>query len=139
MEYVESIPDLIDVVPRPKTSEISDFVNAEQNDVSVESATASSSAVDPPPPPADGKRNDTDKLPPVKVNEPVEPVYQDILGSGCLLKKILKQGSADDRPMKGEQVVINIIGRLEESGDVIEEEKNLEITLGDCEVGIQYI
>jgi len=132
MENVESVSDRTDAVQRQKFSEISDFVNAEQNDVS-KPATVPGGA-DPLPPLADDERNVEDELSSASVDESGEPSYQDILGSGDLLKKIVKPGSADDRPMKGEQIMINLVGRLEDDGGVIEEEENLEITLGDCEV-----
>lgn len=67
-------------------------------------------------------------------SEPKEQTFQDILGSGDLLKKIIKEGFTDERPMKGEQIVINLVGRLEDSNEIIEDKKNIEITLGDCEV-----
>lgn len=60
--------------------------------------------------------------------------YMDVIGSGDLLKKIIKQGISDDRPTKDEQVVLNFVGRVEGHDDVIEEEQNLEVTLGGCDV-----
>lgn len=60
--------------------------------------------------------------------------YMDVIGSGDLLKKIIKQGISDDRPTKDEQVVLNFVGRVEGHDDVIEEVQNLEVTLGGCDV-----
>lgn len=80
------------------------------------------------------QKNKNDLSQSVNVNESSEQTYQDILGSGDLMKKIIKQGTLDERPMKGEQIVINLIGHLEDNDEIIEEKKNLEITLGDCEV-----
>lgn len=131
MENVESIPDRTDAVQPQKFSDISDFVNAEQH-VS-EPATVLGGA-DPLPPLADGERNVEDELSVSSEDESEETDYQDILGSGDLLKRIVKSGSPNDRPLKGEQIVINLVGRLEDDGGVIEKEDNLEITLGDCEV-----
>lgn len=62
------------------------------------------------------------------------PEYVDVIGSGDLLKKIIKQGISDDRPTKDEQVVISLVGRVEGQDDIIEEVKNLEVTLGGCDV-----
>ncbi|XP_050544697.1 peptidyl-prolyl cis-trans isomerase FKBP8 [Daktulosphaira vitifoliae] len=67
-------------------------------------------------------------------NDSEDQTFQDILGSGDLTKKIIKHGTKDNRPTRGEQIVIHITGRLEDNGDIIEQENNLEITLGDCEV-----
>lgn len=112
-----------------ETSNISDFIGAEQGDYSKPTTDSKVGLVD-------NERNNKDELsrPLSEEQEPEEQTYQDILGSGDLLKKIIKQGAPDDRPMKGEQIVVNLVGRLEEKDDVIEEKKNLEITLGDCEV-----
>ncbi|XP_050434723.1 peptidyl-prolyl cis-trans isomerase FKBP8 [Adelges cooleyi] len=69
-----------------------------------------------------------------KDNEEEEETFQDILGSGDLTKKIIRHGNKDDRPTRGEQIVINMVGKLEDKDDVIEKFENKEITLGDCEV-----
>lgn len=60
--------------------------------------------------------------------------YIDVIGSGDLLKKTIKQGISDDRPTKDEQVVLNFVGRVEGHDDIIEEVKNLEVTVGGCDV-----
>lgn len=119
-----------------ETTNVSDFINAEQGDLSVPSADSNVNLVD-------SEQNISDKdsqsvhkdqpSQPVNIDEP-EETYQNILGSGVLMKKIIKHGILVDRPTKGEQVVINLVGRLQENNDIIEEEENLEITLGDCEV-----
>lgn len=128
METIEVIQEQDNTILQKKTSEVSDFIKAEQGNVSESSVIAEIN-------PVDNEQNDTNELSQsVKENEPEETTYQDILGSGDLMKKVITQKSSDERPMKGEQVVINLAGRLEEQDDIIEEEKNLEITLGDCEV-----
>lgn len=111
-------------IPQKNDSNVSDFINAEKGDVLETSIDSNINQVN-----SELNSNDTISQ---SVNE--EPTYQDILGSGDLMKKIIKQGIPDERPMKGEQIVINLVGRLEENDVKIEEEKNLEITLGDCEV-----
>jgi len=114
--------------PLKKTTEVSDFIKAEQCNTSEPLNNCSIDLVD-------NEKSDKEEISQtVNVNESKEPIYQDILGSGDLLKKIIKQGTLDERPMKGEQIVINLVGRLEDNNDIIEEEKNFEITLGDCEV-----
>lgn len=111
------------VIQNDTQKDTSDFINAEKNDSSE---------------PVDSKQNsEKPSRSTVDENEPVEEqTYQDILGSGDLMKKIVKPGASDDRPMKGEQIVINLVGCLEGKGVPFEEENNLEITLGDCEVSI---
>lgn len=128
MENFEIIQEQDNNIPQNKTSEVSDFIKAEQGNISESSTIADINLVD-------SEQNDKNEVSQsVKENELEEPTYQDILGSGDLMKKVITQKSSDERPMKGEQVVINLIGRLEGKDDIIEEEKNLEITLGDCEV-----
>lgn len=115
-------------IPLKENSKVSEFINAEQGDSPVELVNHNANIID-------SEQNNKDELSKsVNESEIKEETYQDILGSGDLLKKIIKQGTSDDRPMKGEQILINLVGRLEEKDDIIEEEKNLEITLGDCEV-----
>lgn len=120
-------------IPLNETSKVSDFINAEQGDSPELSINHEINMID-------SEQNNQDELSQsVNENEIKEETYLDILGSGDLLKKIIKQGTSDDRPMKGEQILINLVGRLEENEDIIEEEKNLEITLGDCEVRYKFI
>lgn len=115
-------------IPPNVTSKVSDFITAEQG-TSLESPISSNDIqLD------SGQNNDDFPSQPVTEGEPKEQTYQDILGSGDLLKKIIKQGALDERPMKGEQIVINLVGRLEDDDVIFEKEENFEITLGDCEV-----
>lgn len=121
---MEQILEKNSIISQNNDSNIYDFINAEKADVLETSTESNINLVN-----SEENVNDTISQ---SVNE--EPIYQDILGSGDLMKKIIKQGTPDERPMKGEQIVINLVGRLEEKDVIIEEEKNLEITLGDCEV-----
>jgi len=115
-------------IPQNVTSKVSDFITAEQG-TSLESPISSNDNQ------LDSEQNNEDfPSQPVTEGEAKEQTYQDILGSGDLLKKIIKQGALDERPMKGEQIVINLVGRLEDNDDIFEKEENFEITLGDCEV-----
>lgn len=59
--------------------------------------------------------------------------WEDLLGSGSLMKKILREGEPDTRPMRLESCFINYVCKLED-GTVVEEKKNFEMLLGDCEV-----
>lgn len=112
------------IIPSNETSKDSAFINAEGDSSELPISHNIKS-----------EQNTKDEVSqPLNENEIKEETYQDILGSGDLLKKIIKHGTSDDRPMKGEQVLINLVGYLEEKNDIVEDEKNLEITLGDCEV-----
>lgn len=113
------------------TSKVSDFISAEQGSLP-ESLISSNDIL------SDGEQN-KEALLSQPTNEDEfkelrEQTYQDILGSGDLMKKIIIPGNVDERPMKGEQIVINLVGRLDNSDDIFEKKENFEITLGDCEV-----
>ncbi|XP_060835346.1 peptidyl-prolyl cis-trans isomerase FKBP8 [Rhopalosiphum padi] len=110
------------------TSKVSDFINAEQGGFTESSISSNDILLD------DEKNKEALLSQPLSEGEPNVQAYQDILGSGDLMKKIIKQGALDERPMKGEQIVINLVGRLEDNDDIFEKEENFEITLGDCEV-----
>lgn len=124
--------DLSNSILDQETSKVSDSINVEQDSFL---ETSINSNVNPT---ESAQNNKIDISQSENDNEPSEQIYQDILGSGDLMKKIIKQGTLDERPMKGEQIVINLIGHLEENDDIIEEKKNLEITLGDCEVNVMF-
>jgi len=114
-------------IPPNVTSKVSDFITAEQEGTSLKPPISSNDIQ------LDTEKNNEDfPSQPTIEDEPKEQTYQDILGSGDLLKKIIKQGALDERPMKGEQIVINLVGRLEDNDDIFEKEENFEITLGDC-------
>ncbi|KAL7636064.1 UNVERIFIED_CONTAM: hypothetical protein RMT77_013883 [Armadillidium vulgare] len=65
--------------------------------------------------------------------EDEESEWMDVLGTGSLKKKILKEGITDSRPTKRDTVRINAIGRLE-NGTQFEELHDLVFTVGDGEV-----
>ena len=58
--------------------------------------------------------------------------WLDILGSGQILKKVLREGQKDTRPQRNDVCVVNIEGKLED-GTVIEKYENLTINAGDGE------
>lgn len=74
-------------------------------------------------------------------NEKKEPTeeWMDILGSGHLLKKVLRTGFPDTRPHKSDICLVSYTGRLED-GTVVENVSNLKIHLNDNEViqGIDF-
>lgn len=57
----------------------------------------------------------------------------DIIGNGQIVKKIIKKGNSTNRPQARDFVKINYTATLE-NGVVVEEEKDLEIQVGDFEV-----
>jgi len=117
---MEQNPEQNNTIPQKEISEDYDFINAEQvnsSEPSIDSSEAKFIYKIPPPP----SENDTD-------------AYMDILGSGDLLKRILKQGNSEERPVKDEQILISFVGRIEGKDDIIEEAENIEITLGGCDV-----
>lgn len=61
--------------------------------------------------------------------------WEDLLGSGSLMKKIVREGQPDTRPQRLERCFINYKCMLED-GTLVEEKENFEMLLGDCEVGI---
>ncbi|XP_044745021.1 peptidyl-prolyl cis-trans isomerase FKBP8 [Coccinella septempunctata] len=66
-------------------------------------------------------------------SERVQDEWIDILGSGVIMKKILKEGTPDTRPQKQQTCVINYELFVEED-DIIQKEENFEIDLGDNDV-----
>ncbi|XP_068241907.1 peptidyl-prolyl cis-trans isomerase FKBP8 [Palaemon carinicauda] len=65
--------------------------------------------------------------------EELSDEWLDILGSGGLKKKVLKAGIVDSRPVKGDTVVIQANGRLED-GTEVDKHTQLTFTVGDGEV-----
>uniref|UniRef100_A0A0K8TJ23 peptidylprolyl isomerase n=1 Tax=Lygus hesperus TaxID=30085 RepID=A0A0K8TJ23_LYGHE len=59
--------------------------------------------------------------------------WMDILGSGHLKKRVLK-GEKDWRPQKSDVLKVKYVGRLEETGKIVDEVEEAEINLGDNEV-----
>ncbi|KAL1501200.1 hypothetical protein ABEB36_006574 [Hypothenemus hampei] len=71
------------------------------------------------------------------IEEKNEDEWQDILGSGVILKKILKQGEQPDlRPNRSNKCIINYSCRLEDTDeeDFAEKFENYELTLGEGDV-----
>lgn len=66
-------------------------------------------------------------------NAQVENEWVDILGSGVIQKKILKEGIPDSHPQRQQTCVINYELFVEEN-DIIQKEENFEIELGDNDV-----
>lgn len=65
--------------------------------------------------------------------EPEIEEWQDLLGSGSIMKKILIEGKPDSRPQRLERCTINYECSVE-NGDFVEKQENLEVLLGDHEV-----
>lgn len=59
--------------------------------------------------------------------------WEDLLGSGSLMKKVIKEGKPDSRPQRLEKCVINYRCALED-GTLVDKQENFEMLLGDCEV-----
>lgn len=60
--------------------------------------------------------------------------WEDILGSGALLKKIIREGKIDTKPKRQMICTVNYTLRTEE-GIVIEQVENIKVQQGDLEVG----
>lgn len=65
--------------------------------------------------------------------EELSDEWLDVLGSGGLKKKVLKAGIVDSRPVKGDTVIIQANGRLEDDTEV-DKHTQLTFTIGDGEV-----
>lgn len=57
--------------------------------------------------------------------------WEDIIGNGQLLKKVLRKGEHMNRPTSGDVCVLNIEGRLASNSKVIQKYKNLEVIAGE--------
>ncbi|CAH1121907.1 unnamed protein product [Ceutorhynchus assimilis] len=66
---------------------------------------------------------------------PSEPTYnwEDLLGSGVIMKKIISPGEPDSRGSRSEILTINFVLSLP-NGDIIETKKNNQISLGEGDV-----
>ncbi|KAL0869708.1 hypothetical protein ABMA27_005947 [Loxostege sticticalis] len=60
--------------------------------------------------------------------------WQDVLGSGALLKKILKPGKDDSRPNRGDICRISYELKIRDSGHIVEKRDQVKIYLGDNEL-----
>ncbi|KAK5647393.1 hypothetical protein RI129_002285 [Pyrocoelia pectoralis] len=59
--------------------------------------------------------------------------WEDILGSGSLMKKIVQEGKPDSRPQRMENCIINYTCTLED-GTLVEKKDKFQVQLGDYEV-----
>jgi len=59
--------------------------------------------------------------------------WEDVLGSGRLMKKVLVEGSGY-RPNKGERVSINVQESFQENSEILKDEKGFEFNIGESEV-----
>ncbi|XP_059060861.1 peptidyl-prolyl cis-trans isomerase FKBP8 [Achroia grisella] len=62
--------------------------------------------------------------------------WQDVLGSGALLKKIVKQGneSSEARPQRSDICRISYEVKIRDTGDIVEKREQVKIYLGDNEI-----
>lgn len=68
---------------------------------------------------------------PAPEKEPDE--WEDILGSGSIMKKIIQKGTSESRPQRLQVCQINYESKLE-NGILIEKCDNFTMQLGDCDV-----
>lgn len=61
------------------------------------------------------------------------PEWQDLLGSGSIMKKILREGTPDTRPEKLQKCTISYELGLDD-GTFVEKKENFVVDLGDSEV-----
>lgn len=81
------------------------------------------------------EKQDTSKENVTEENEKTEPSpeWVDLLGSGAIMKKILKEGKPDTRPNKNEKCIINYSLYLEDE-ILVESASNFELNLGESDV-----
>jgi len=60
-------------------------------------------------------------------------VWEDVLGSGRLMKKVIVEGSGN-KPTKGDRVKINFQESFEEYSEILKDEKDYEFNVGENEV-----
>jgi len=63
-----------------------------------------------------------------------EDGWEDVLGSGRLKKKVVKEGEGDKRPVRGNRVLVTVEERLAATGEVVAEEHQLEFNVDESEV-----
>lgn len=116
-------------IPENEAQEVSPNDSAQVNNPIASSSKASDKNVS----------EDADLVVPSTSEMEEEPEWLDILGSGHLKKKVRAKGVPDSRPQRGETVIINLVGKLED-GTEFENKENLEVCIGDAEVvqGIDY-
>lgn len=69
--------------------------------------------------------------------EAKEKEWEDLLGSGSLMKKVVREGKADSRPQRLERCLINYECTLED-GELVEKKESFGLLLGDCEVRTMF-
>uniref|UniRef100_A0A1B6JU69 peptidylprolyl isomerase n=2 Tax=Homalodisca liturata TaxID=320908 RepID=A0A1B6JU69_9HEMI len=88
---------------------------------------------------SENSNNQQEKLIEISESEPEkEDEWLDILGSGQLLKKIIKNGKPDTRPQRLDICTIKYVGKLD---DKIVDEGEVAINIGDAEViqGLDFV
>lgn len=67
-----------------------------------------------------------------------ECLLNQFVGSGVIMKKVLKEGESDSRPTSSNKCLINYTCRLEEADkeDFVEKADNYELALGEGDVSI---
>jgi len=60
--------------------------------------------------------------------------WEDILGSGRLMKRVVRKGSEDSKPPKGARVTVNVIEKLQETEEEVGKRENLQFNVGESEV-----
>lgn len=132
----ESPPDLSEAPEHP----IGGDIPMEATKTSTTSMTGSSDSyvmvaeATPSPPQTITESQILEEVEPKSKPEPVEEEWLDILGNGSLKKLLLEKGS-EVKPTRGQRVVLDLTGHLHQmDGVVVEEQKDLEVELGETEV-----
>lgn len=73
-----------------------------------------------------------------EIEETKKEEWEDVLGSGGLMKKIIREGKSDTRPQRLERCIINYECTLED-GKLVERQDHFELLLGDCEVKLSSL
>ncbi|VDO98499.1 unnamed protein product [Soboliphyme baturini] len=60
--------------------------------------------------------------------------WEDVIGNSDMQRKILKKGDQLHAPSHGDRAIVNVVGRLESSGEVVEQHKNFTVVLGFYDV-----
>ncbi|XP_012064601.1 PREDICTED: peptidyl-prolyl cis-trans isomerase FKBP8 [Atta cephalotes] len=78
------------------------------------------------------KEDDQSKEDQLKEDQPKEE-WLDIIGNGQLMKKVIKKGTKDVKPIQKDICTLKFTGMLDD-GTVVEDQDNISIQLGDFEV-----
>lgn len=72
---------------------------------------------------------------PVKTSSEDQPKkdWIDVLGNDQLRKRVIKTGTTDEQPQRGDICTVKIVGVLDD-GTVVEEHDDMSIQIGDLEV-----